>query len=154
MWPIYGRWPDGLERVLADVAAVAGEDAEVLRRDAPPAADGAAEGGHGGVAAALHHLLERQVGVAQQVARHLHVPVHAQLGEGQAGELMDGGRELRVRVASIAGGFCAQGTRYQAVHDHVEHLDARQLPRRFHRHHLVGQTPFVKTPPLGEGGHV
>jgi hypothetical protein len=28
----------------------------VLRRDAPPATDGAAEGGHGGVAAALHHL--------------------------------------------------------------------------------------------------
>ena len=74
----------------------------MLRRDAPPAADGAAEGGHGGVAAALHHLRERQLGVAQQVARHLHVPVQAQLGEGQAGELMDGGRELRVRVASIA----------------------------------------------------
>ena len=36
-----------LECVLADVAAVAGEDAEVLRRDAPPAADGAAERGHG-----------------------------------------------------------------------------------------------------------
>ena len=80
-----------LECVLTDVAAVAGEDAEVLRRDAPPAADGAAEGGQGGVAAALHHLLERQLGVAQQVARHLHVPVQAQLGEGQAGELMDGG---------------------------------------------------------------
>lgn len=128
MWPIYGRWPDGLERVLADVAAVAGEDAEVLRRDAPPAADGAAEGGHGGVAAALHHLLERQVGVAQQVARHLHVPVHAQLGEGQAGELMDGGRELRVRVASIAGVLFGSGALYQAVHHHVEHLDARQLP--------------------------
>lgn len=63
----------------------------MLRRDAPPAADGAAEGGHGGVAAALHHLRERQVGVAQQVARHLHVPVHAQLGEGQPRELMDGG---------------------------------------------------------------
>lgn len=58
----------GLECVLADVAAVAGEDAEVLRRDAPPAADGAAEGGHGGVAATVHHLRERQVGVAQQVA--------------------------------------------------------------------------------------
>ena len=70
----------------------------MLRRDAPPAADGAAEGGHGGVAAAVHDLRERQVGVAQQVARHLHVPVQAQLGEGQAGELMDGGRELRVRV--------------------------------------------------------
>ena len=72
----------GSERVLADVAAVAGEDAEVLWRDAPLAADGAAEGGQGRVAAALHHLRERQLGVAQQVARHLHVPVHAQLGEG------------------------------------------------------------------------
>jgi len=43
------RWPfgrSGLERLLADVAAIAGEDAEVLRRDAPPAADGAAERGH------------------------------------------------------------------------------------------------------------
>ena len=125
-----------------------------MRRDAPPAADGAAEGGHGGVAAALHHLRERQFGVAQQVARHLHVPVHAQLGEGQASELLDGGRELRVRMAAMAGGFCAQGTRYQPVHDRVEHLDARQLPRLLYRHHLVGQTPFVKTPPLGEGGHV
>ena len=76
------------------------------------------------------------------------------VGEGQAGELMDGGRELRVRVAAMAGGFCAQGTRYQPVHDHVEHLDARQLPRLLYRHHPVGQTPFVKTPPLGEGGHV
>lgn len=54
----------------------------------------------------------------------------------------------------LAGGFCAQSTRNQAVHDRVEHLDARQLPRRFHRHHLVGQTPFVKTALLGEGGHV
>lgn len=87
-----------LECVLTDVAAVAGQDAEVLRRDAPPAADGAAEGGHGGVAAALHDFRERQLGVAQQVARHLHVPVHAQLGEGQARELLDSGRELRVRV--------------------------------------------------------
>lgn len=60
-------WRTPLQPVLADVAAVAGEDAEVLRRDAPPAADGAAESGHGGVAAALHHLRERQVGVAQQV---------------------------------------------------------------------------------------
>ena len=143
-----------LECVLADVAAVAGEDAEVLRRDAPPAADGAAERGHGDVAAALHHLRERQLGVAQQVARHLHVPVHAQLGEGQAGELLDGGRELRVRVAAMAGGFCAQGTCYQPVHDRVEHPDARQLPRLLYRHHPVGQTPFVKPSPLGVGGHV
>ena len=74
----------GLECVLTDVAAFAAQDAHVLRRDAPPAADGAAERGHGGVAAALHHLRERQLGVAQQVARHLHVPVQAQLGEGQA----------------------------------------------------------------------
>ena len=144
----------GLECVLADVAAVAGEDAEVLRRDTPPAADGAAEGGHGGVAAAVHDLLERQVGVAQQVARHLHVPVQAQLGEGQAGEILDGGRELRVRMATIAGSFCAQGTRYQPVHHRVEHLDARQLPRLLYRHHLVGQIPFVKTALLGEGAHV
>ncbi len=149
-----GCWGAISECVLADVAAVAGEDAEVLRRDAPPAADGAAEGGHGGVAAALHHLRERQVGVAQQVARHLHVPVHAQLGEGQAGELMDGGRELRVRVASITGVIFWSGALYQPVHHHVEHLDARQLPRLLHRHHPVGQTPFVKTPLLGEGGHV
>ena len=120
----------------------------------PPPAVGAAERGHRGVAAAVHDLLERQVGVVQQVVGHLHVPVHAQLGEGQAGELMDSGRELRVRMAAMAGGFCAQGARYQAVHHHVEHLDARQLPRRFHRHHLVGQTPFVKTALLGEGGHV
>lgn len=147
-------WRDGLQCVLADVAAVAGQDAEVLRRDAPPAADGAAEGGKGRVAAALHHLRERQLGVAQQVARHLHVPVQAQLGEGQAGELMDGGRELRVRVASIAWVLFGSGALYQAVHDHVEHPDARQLPRLLYRHHPVGQTPFVKTPPLGEGGHV
>ena len=51
----------GLECVLADVAAVVGEDAEVLRRDAPPAADGAAVRGQGGVAAALHHLREWQL---------------------------------------------------------------------------------------------
>ena len=110
-----------LQCVLADVAAIAGQDAEVLRRDAPPAADGAAEGGQGGVAAAVHDLRERQLGVAQQVARHLHVPMQAQLGEGQAGELMDGGRELRVRVASIAGVLFGSGALYQAVHDHVEH---------------------------------
>ena len=104
-----GRTP--LQRILADVAAIAGGDAGALGRGVPPAAVGAAEGGHGGVAAAVHDLLERQVGVAQQVARHLHVPVHAQLGEGQARELLDSGRELRVRMAAMAGGFCAQGTR-------------------------------------------
>lgn len=142
------------ECVLTDVAAVAGENAEVLRRDAPPSADGAAEGRHGGVAAAVHHLLERQVGVVQQVVGHLHVPVHAQLDECQSRELLDGGRELRVRMAAMAGGFCAQSTRNQAVHDRVEHLDARQLPRLLYRHHPVCQTPFVKTALLGEGGHV
>lgn len=145
---------EGLECVLADVAAIAGGDAGALGRGLPPAAVGAAEGGHGGVAAAVHDLLERQVGVVQQVVGHLHVPMHAQLDERQSRELLDSGRELRVRMAAMAGGFCAQGTRYQAVHDRVEHLDARQLPRRFHRHHLVGQTPFVKTALLGEGGHV
>ena len=51
----------GLECVLADVAAVVDEDSEVLRRDAPPAADGAAVRGQGGVAAALHHLREWQL---------------------------------------------------------------------------------------------
>ena len=69
----------------------------------PPAAVGAAEGGHRGVAAAVHDLLERQVGVVQQVVGHLHVPVHAQLGEGQARELLDSGRELRVRSTKGTG---------------------------------------------------